>query len=129
MFGCQKEVDPTNEGVIDHGGFDPSERSAIIELDKPLDGSYINHGETLEITGNIIANFNMHGYRLTIAKHDELVLDKIYHIHGSNFEISHNWTNNLNSESMLTINITVVGNHYGSLNFEKELVVFAYGEN
>lgn len=129
MFACEKEVDNNNNTVVDHGGFDPSERSAIIELEKPLDGSYLNNGQTLAIRGNILANFNMHGYRLTISKHDQIVLDEIQHIHGNSFDIKHDWVNNLEFESLLTIKITVVGNHYGSLNFENQVVVFAYGKD
>lgn len=130
IVGCQKEIDNKDQFEdINHGGFDPSERQAIIEIDNPLDGSYINYGEVLNILGNIYSNFNMHGYSVAIYNHENLIWQENNHVHGNHFEIAYQWENNLQNDAALTIKITVVGNHFGTLDFHKELMVFAHGEN
>ena len=127
---CQKEVDNQDDPFanIDHGGFDPSEQTAIIEVDQPVDGSVIDYGETLEIAGNMYANFTMHGYQISILDHGEVIWQESKHIHGTQFNFAYNWANELETESALTIKILVVGNHFGTLDFTEELMVFAHGK-
>ena len=130
VYSCQKEVKKNNlDSEIDHGGFDPSERSVIIEFDQPIDGSYLDYNEELIIKGTIYANFNIHGYSLSIYQHDDLLWEQNNHIHGNHFEFLYKWINNLEYESAIQIKMTVVGNHLGNLDFFEELLVFAYGKN
>jgi hypothetical protein len=131
LTSCHKEVE--NPSVpytsIDHGGFDPSEQKAIIEVDEPLDGSIIDYDSTLKIAGTMYANFTMHGYQISIFDHGEVIWQKNKHIHGNNFNFEYSWKNELETESALTIKILVVGNHFGTLDFTKELMVFAHGKS
>ena len=129
LTSCKKEVEQISSPTeVDHGGFDPSERQAKIEIDNPIDGSIIPYQDVLKIKGNIYANFNMHGYSIEIFNHDDLLWNTNKHVHGSHFEIDYEWENSLINEAMLTIKFTVVGNHYGTLDFQEEIVVFAQGE-
>lgn len=124
LFSCEKEVQNEDSQDINHGGFDPNERSISINIHSLNDIDTLNNNDLLHIKGEISANFMMHGYSLTISMGSENLFESNQHIHGDYFEIDYLWEHEIEQSNWINIKLLAIGNHYGSLDNKKVWEIF-----
>lgn len=125
---CTKEIKAPDYD-IDHGGYTPNYQIDV-KIISPEESELIANGETIEIKGEITGNFLMHGYSIRLynkSNNDSLMYVKNRHTHGDLILFNGNWTNNLEEDQELELEIFVVGNHEQTADEAKTISLFAEG--
>lgn len=118
-FSCQKE-DP--QGSNDQ----PEEKTMNITIQSPQTSSTFAYNENVTIQGVINSNFDAHGYIVryyNTTNNDSLLYEKDGHEHGEDISFSVSWTNNLEIQSDVRIEVTAVSDHQGTYTETKEVSV------
>ena len=78
----------------DHDPTPHQDNSATITITSPAEGSVVNAGQTVAITGTISAINTLHGYNIIIRRKSDNVeiFKKEVHDHAANLTISESWT-------------------------------------
>lgn len=129
---CKKETyDPMAEVQnVDHGGYSPY-KTIEIDLFSPTAMDTIDFGERIDIQGQVVGNFDLHGYSLrlyNVDNDDELVWVKNEHVHGEVLEFEGGWTNTLSEDTHIELEVFAVGNHENTLDMTKRIPIFCKGE-
>lgn len=119
FFSCQKDIDPL----------------ADIELsfDFPFleNSDSLEYLDTLNCSGSISANAEMHGYEITIKDTQNTVIEHIHeHLDDVKYEIQEYWINDMNSTMPLTVTFRIYLSHdsYDPIFKERQYECIAKGK-
>lgn len=119
IFSCQKEELNTFE-----------ERTLAVTIFNPNEGDEVQHEKELTIQGEIIGNFELHGYSIELintSNADSVLLNINAHKHGKTIPFSTSWKNKLSVDSDLALIVTGYGDHAGYLSEKTEVKLTAKG--
>jgi hypothetical protein len=93
------------------------EEKATITISKPTENSIYNFGDTIIINTVIKGVAELHGYEVTIKnlRNDSVVYSIDEHTHGTKFDISKQWINDLNETANLELIVTAELDHSGNV--------------
>lgn len=103
MASCEKDADPTPAGV-----------EISFNFSSPTENYMYPLGDTVNITGRITANVEMHGYEIEIintSDNNKQIFYSHTHEDGVSFDVSEYWVNNVTSHSNLILTVTAILSH------------------
>lgn len=95
-----------------------------ITILNPKSGDVFQHGDTIQFSVEVEADFELHGYSLRLlnqSNDNELVFGTHSHSHDTRFTLSHTWVNNVEDHSDMRFEVEIVRSHSEGDRIEKHV--------
>lgn len=115
VVSCKKENETEDEQPA----------NAVITLNTPWAMQHVDYGDSVKITGTIIADKEMHGYNVSLKNNatGAFPINQGYHEHASSFVINESWKNTVTDTSYMTVDIQAAIDHDGSVVTQQRIII------